>query len=77
MRTRPVNATVCHMVFAIGKVIRPKNLSRVSDTNNPDSIIKEVSNQEFFRAKRRSRGAPEYQSWNFFIVSIDIMRSVR
>lgn len=49
VRTRPVKATVCHIVFAIGKVIRPKNLSRDSETKSPDSIINEVSNPEFLR----------------------------
>lgn len=77
VRTRAVNPTVCHIVLAIGKVIRPKNLSRVSETKSPESIIKFVSNQEFLSEKRRSRGAHEYPSWNFLIVSIDILRSVR
>lgn len=49
VRTRPVKATTCPIVLAIGNVMRPKNLSRVSETNKPDSIIKLVSNPTFLR----------------------------
>jgi hypothetical protein len=67
--TLHVKATICHVKFAIGKIMRHKNLSLKFDTKIHDSKISFSLNHLNFKKSSNFLESEANHKLNFFIVS--------